>query len=120
MDKRARLQKMHRVVSALLLFGVWFGPMDLVSGQSLPDRWSVSRGDPGSQGVSPSKLSQQPKLLWEHSISTTSFETTPIIVDGHVYLGDLDGEFYALDLLNGKELWKDKSESGYVAAAASY
>jgi len=117
---------MHRVVSTLLLFGVWFGEIDLVSGQSLPeslpvslhDRWSVSRGDPGSQGVSPSKLSQQPTLLWEHSISTTAFETTPIMVDGHVYLGDLDGEFYALDLMTGKELWKDTSESGYIAAAA--
>ena len=34
-----------------------------------------------------------------------------------VYLGDLDGEFYAIDLANGKVKWKKESETGYKAPA---
>ncbi len=118
MDKRAGLQKMHRVISTLLVGVSLICGASILSAESLHDRWRVSRGDPASQGVSPTKMATQPTLLWEHTMSTTAFETTPIIVDGRVYLGDLDGEFYALDLMTGRELWKDHSESGYVAAAA--
>ncbi len=118
MDKRAGIQKMPHLISAMLFF-LWsaFG-CSYVLADSSTDYWTVSRGDPSSQGVSHSKIAKQPTLLWEHSISTTAFETTPILVAGRVYLGDLDGEFYALDFMTGKELWKSQSDSGFVAAAA--
>jgi outer membrane protein assembly factor BamB len=89
-----------------------------IRSQELDEKtWPLARGNAASQAYSPSKLPSNPGLLWEHKIESTAFESTPLIVDSRVYLGDLDGEFYSLDLETGKELWKNSSESGYVAGA---
>ena len=80
--------------------------------------WPLYRGDPQSQGYSPTTLPQKPLLLWEKSLEGTSFESTPIIVAGRVYLGDLDGEFYAMNLGDGAVVWKHESDSGYLASGA--
>jgi outer membrane protein assembly factor BamB len=89
--------------------------------QELDDKtWPLARGNAASQAYSPSQLVDHPTLLWEHKVESTAFESTPLIVDNRVYLGDLDGEFYSLDLDTGKELWKNSSESGYVAGAGCH
>lgn len=80
--------------------------------------WPLGRGDSRSLGVSPSTMPAAPQQLWEYAVPSTAFDTTPIIVDGVVYLGDLDGGFYAIDLASGKERWKVKFEAGFASAAA--
>jgi outer membrane protein assembly factor BamB len=99
------------VIAAMLAWGK-------LSLASNGQQWPLARGDAQSQAVSTSKMAEQPALLWEVAIESTAFESTPIIVDGIIYLGDLDGEFYALNLTDGKQLWKHESMSGYLAGAA--
>ena len=104
-------------MSFLLSFMAWLVTSAIA--QELDEKtWPLARGDSGSRAYSPSKLPDNPTLLWEHKIESTAFESTPLIVDKRIYLGDLDGEFYALDLETGKELWKHSSDSGYLAGAA--
>ena len=82
--------------------------------------WPLFRGDSFSSGVSQSGLPDSPELLWRYIVKDGAFESTAAIVDGMVYLGDLDGTFYALDLESGHKQWEFKTEdqAGFLASAA--
>jgi outer membrane protein assembly factor BamB len=80
--------------------------------------WLVSRGNAASQGISESKLSEKPRLLWTFSELSTAFDATPAIADGNVYIGDLDGGAYAFELETGKVLWRKKFEDGFSSSPA--
>jgi len=80
--------------------------------------WPVSRGNASSQGVSESKLPEKPRLLWTFSEPSTAFDATPAIADGRVFIGDLDGGAYALELDTGKVLWRKKFEDGFSSSPA--
>ena len=64
--------------------------------------WTLFRGDSQATGVASSKLPAQLDLIWEFQVDKGAFEGTAIN-DGIVYLGDLDGVLYAINLANGKE-----------------
>ena len=83
-----------------------------------PDAWPVFRGDAEFDGVAGCTLPDQPALLWKHSVKDGMFEGTPAIADGVIYIGGLNGYFYALDLATGDEKWKYHSELGFRAPAA--
>ncbi|HZZ30094.1 MAG TPA: PQQ-binding-like beta-propeller repeat protein [Pirellulales bacterium] len=83
--------------------------------------WPVFRQNAQATGVAESTLPQELQLLWKYTVQKGSFESTPVIVDGAVYIGDMDGTFYALDLRSGQERWKfdlGKDKAGFTAAAA--
>ena len=83
--------------------------------------WPVFRGNAQATGVAASHLVEQPALIWKFTVEKGAFESTPAVVDGVVYLGDMDGTFYALDLKSGNKLWtfnKGKDKAGFTAAAA--
>src|SRR6476660_1998611 len=40
-----------------------------------------------------------------HTGQTGAFETTPLVVDGIMYITGGDGNAYALDARNGRKLW---------------
>lgn len=81
-------------------------------------RWPVARGDAAGTGVAHTELPPAPQLLWEYRVPAAEFEATPVIADGFVYVGDLDGGLYALALDTGRERWKRKFEVGFTAASA--
>ncbi len=89
-----------------------------VASSAAADAWPIFRGNTLSNGVAPCTLPEQPELLWKLSIKEGMFESTPAIRDGVVYVGGLNGYFYALDLANGAEKWKYHSELGFRAPAA--
>lgn len=66
--------------------------------------WPFYRGGPAMQGVAPGKLGDKPELAW-------SFETgdaiisSPVVVDGLVFVGSSDCFLYALDLETGEKRW---------------
>jgi outer membrane protein assembly factor BamB len=60
----------------------------------------------------------EPELLWEFKPEKSSFEATPIIVGNRVYIGDVEGKFYAIDLGNGEAVWQKTWKNGFVVAAA--
>ena len=84
-------------------------------------QWPVFRSNAQATGVATGHLAEQPELIWKHTVEKGAFESTPVIVDGVVYIGDMDGTFYALDLSSGNKLWtfdRGKEKTGFTAAAA--
>ena len=83
--------------------------------------WPVFRDNAQATGVSQTTLPESPELLWKYKIEKGSFDATPVIADGKVYIGDLDGTVYAIDLQTGAEKWKFKNPTpqvGFNTAAA--
>ncbi len=84
-------------------------------------QWPVFRGNAQATGVATGRLADQPELVWKYPVEKGAFESTPVIVAGVVYIGDMDGTFYALDLQTGNKLWtfdKGKEKAGFASAAA--
>lgn len=79
------------------------------------NQWPFFRGNPNSTGVSSSTLPESPDLLWKYEVKGGAFSSTPAIDEGVVYIGDLDGEMYALDLKTGEKKWKIETETGFKA-----
>ena len=72
---------------------------------SPPDRWASFRGSLEMTGQSAAKLPDQLELLWTKKYDD-SFEATPAIADGEIYLPSVMGKCYALSLKDGAEKWK--------------
>ena len=88
------------------------------------DGWHVYRGNAHSTGVAKSPLPDELKVLWEFKVPKGGFEGTPLIVhdpkDGKktVYIGDMDGRVFALDLESGAKKWETKTSIGFTASPA--
>ena len=82
--------------------------------------WPLFRGDARSSGLAATGLPDELSLLWIFSVENGGFESTAAIVDGIVYIGDLDGKVYALELANGKKVWEFTTDDplGFVASPA--
>lgn len=89
---------------------------------SANENWPFFRGDPKSTGVARTQLPEKPDVLWEYSVANGAFEGTPAIVQSGdkkiVYIGDLDGSLFAIDLDTGKKIWEFKVEIGFVTGPA--
>jgi outer membrane protein assembly factor BamB len=126
---------MHRFSGSLFVLGLCIalagclpGPSDDTSSSGLSTvtsapaapapkgDWPLFRGDAQATGVAPSPLPDKPELLWTYEVPKGAFEGTPAIVDGVVYLGDLDGRLLALDLNTGDVKWEKKFEMGFNAS----
>ncbi len=83
--------------------------------------WPLVRGDALGTGVARSTLPESLDKLWQFDVPKGAFSATPIVFDGVVYIGDLDGVVHAVDLIGGKEQWKFKPpESDGFKASAGY
>jgi len=83
------------------------------------DAWPMARGCPAGTGRSATMLRLALTEKWHRSLEKTAFGAVPVIADGTVYLGDLDGTFHAFDLATGATKWTFKTEAaGFPSAAA--
>lgn len=82
------------------------------------ENWPLFRGGTLAQGISATDLPAQPEVVWKRSFENESFESTPVIHNGVIYIGGLDGPIYALSLDSGKTLWTFNTEAGVKAAPA--
>jgi len=80
--------------------------------------WSFARGDSAGTGATKTELPEKLALLWELPLGGSGFESTPIIAENTVFMGDPDGRFFAIDVATGKEKWRLELETGFVASAA--
>jgi len=92
----------------------------LVCSSSLcADDWPFIRGDSLATGVVSQPLGDQLAISWRKSVAESGFEATAVVLDGVVYVGDVDGTFYAIRLDDGETLWKQEfPDSGFLAGAA--
>ncbi|HZZ72383.1 MAG TPA: PQQ-binding-like beta-propeller repeat protein [Pirellulales bacterium] len=82
------------------------------------DSWPVFRGCATATGMAGCTLPADPDLLWKFTVPKGGFEATPIIGQNLVFVGDLDGTFYALQFATGQKAWTFKMAEGTSAAAA--
>lgn len=73
------------------------------------DTWNTFRGNPQLTGVASSNLVPPLTLLWAYS-TQDAIESTAAICEGRVYVGSLDGQFYALDLHTGALVWQYQAD----------
>jgi outer membrane protein assembly factor BamB len=88
---------------------------------NVPTNWPVYRGNAHATGVACSGLPDQPAILWKFPVDKGEFDATPVVEDDTVYIGDMDGAFYALDLNTGEKRWKfdnPDGKAGFNTAAA--
>ncbi len=82
------------------------------------DDWPLVRGDVQGTGVAKSELPRRPEVVWKKKLGESAIEATAVVAGGVVYLGDVDGGFYALNLEDGQVRWKKNFEAGFLAGAA--
>lgn len=81
--------------------------------------WPFVRGNELATGTTQEKMPEQIDVIWKHTLADSGYEATAVIVSGIVYVGDVDGTFYAYRLDDGSEVWKQTfKESGFLAGAA--
>jgi outer membrane protein assembly factor BamB len=47
----------------------------------------------------------------------TSFKASPSLAEGYIYIGAMDGTFYAIEIPTGKVAWQTKLDAPIQAAA---
>ena len=82
------------------------------------DTWPLFRGNTLATGVVDGSLPEKLEVLWKFQGKEGGFEATAVIDEELVYVGSLDGNFYAIDRATGDERWKYHTELGFSAAAA--
>lgn len=82
------------------------------------DAWPMMRGTLAGTGRSATRISFPLVAAWQRRFDNTAFEATPVIADGAIYIGDLDGTFRALAVETGENRWTFEGGVGFPAAAA--
>ena len=98
------------------------------AGKSAAGDWSMFRGDTQGSGVATTTLppNDQLEVLWEYKVKGRdgAFEASPIVVknlsDGKrtVYVADLDGKVYSIDLETGNSNWEFQAGISIEASPA--
>src|SRR3981081_2706712 len=65
------------------------------------------------KSLSPAWVFQAGSIGMHSGASTYSFEASPLVVDGVMYVSGPDGKVWALDAKTGQELWRYKHASPY-------
>lgn len=83
------------------------------------EAWPMARGCLGGTGRSAAELALPLVEAWHREFDGTAFGAVPVIADGVVYLGDLDGTFRAVSLADGTDRWSfTAKDAGFTSAAA--
>ena len=100
-------------------------PEDTISNIDPADGWHMFRGNSQSTGVAKRELADDLEVQWEFKVKKGAFGGTAAIVakenEQVVYIGDLDGTLFSLNLNTGDKRWEFTSESEIgFSASASY
>lgn len=83
------------------------------------DAWPMARGCLAGTGASAAVLRLPLAEAWHREFDGTAFGVVPVIADGMVYAGDLDGTFHAVSLADGTDRWSfTAKDAGFPSAAA--
>ncbi|MFV0443631.1 MAG: PQQ-binding-like beta-propeller repeat protein [Planctomycetaceae bacterium] len=74
----------------------------------LKDAWPNFRNGLSLQGIAHTTLSPKPQLMWERE-TADGCKSTPAIVEGRVYVGQLSGDLQSLNLSDGQPQWTYRS-----------
>lgn len=60
----------------------------------------------------------QPKEIWRATTGGKNNQSSPIVVDGTLYIGGADGKFYAMDAATGRVKWTHQAQGPVYSSAA--
>lgn len=86
------------------------------AGAATDGSWPFFRGDTQMSGISKEVLKTPLVQAWKFK-AEEGFIATAVISGGRVYIGSLDGNFYALELATGKQIWKFKTQLSIEGSA---
>ena len=94
-------------------------PADDFPASAPADAWPLARGCAAGTGVSATLLRLPLAERWRRSFEKTAFGATPVIADGVIFVGDLDGTFHALVAADGTTKWSyEAKDAGFPSPAA--
>jgi outer membrane protein assembly factor BamB len=64
------------------------------------------------------KVAREPERLWQYS-GSLSDTSSPVVVNGLVFMAASNGKLACVDALTGKELWAEKHQGCYASLVAS-
>jgi outer membrane protein assembly factor BamB len=73
-------------------------------------------GAPGIDGEIVALEARRGMVRWRHRIGPS--ESSPLVADGRVYVGDWNGWVYALDAKSGREVWRFRTRGEVKGALA--
>jgi len=76
--------------------------------------WPIFRGDPALTGAAPDTLPDKPALLWTFKTGGP-VKSSAVIGAGRVFIGSDDGNLYAVNFSDGKQVWAFKADSAMQA-----
>ncbi len=89
--------------------------------------WPIFRGDPELQGISKEDLALPLNIAWsfkpelaEGKKRRPSFDASPVAAGGQVFVGSVNGKFYALNIEDGSLVWEFEAEGPIIAPAAVF
>jgi len=83
------------------------------SGKAQQDSWPSYRGNPALTGTTHVAIPDNPALLWSFQTDDI-IKSSPIIADGHIFIGTNGGSLYCLSP-EGKEVWQFSTETSIEA-----
>ncbi|HKP18575.1 MAG TPA: PQQ-binding-like beta-propeller repeat protein [Gaiellaceae bacterium] len=81
-----------------------------------PDPCNAAPGTPGLDGLVVALDARKGTVRWQRKIGPS--ETSPLVANGLVYVGDWNGYVYALEARTGREVWRYKTDGAVKGAAA--
>jgi outer membrane protein assembly factor BamB len=75
-----------------------------------PASWPIFRGNPALTGVAADTLPQKPGLLWTFKTGGP-VKSSAVIGAGKIFIGSDDGNLYAVNFADGKQVWAFKAAS---------
>jgi outer membrane protein assembly factor BamB len=95
---------------------IWAGAILFFSPHWIFADWPNHRGDASLSGVSSGVLETELSLEWTFDAGKF-LKSSPVVSGNFVFLGGSTGNFYALDRVTGKEVWKKNIGVGVDAPA---
>jgi len=83
----------------------------LIACTAYADDWPQFRGNPSLTGIAAVSVPKTLKLLWTYDAGD-AIESSAAIVDGIVYVGSQSADLIAVNLADGKLIWKYKVKDG--------
>ena len=79
-----------------------------------PPSWPIFRGNPALTGVAGDTLPRKPGLLWTFKTGGP-VKSSAVIGSGKVFIGSDDGNLYALNFADGRQVWAFKAAAAMQA-----
>ena len=106
----------HR--QGLLVFIIAIRFVEPVWAQDKAADWPVFRGNTTQTGIAAGLLPEGLAVNWSFR-SDDGFQGSPVIAGQTVYIGNVEGRLYALDLASGNKKWEYKA-GGIISASPAY